>query len=198
MRKPAKVVLTTTLGAALLLGGSTYALWNANVAPATSATIQTSGSDLSTLNEGVWIDMVRTAAVPEGPAVVIEDINDFRVVPGDRITFEQNFKVSAASGDSQTKFSVAFPNEATIGVEALRERGITLSVQIANGDTGDILASSAVAGNTLATEYTLAGDAGENIEVRFTFDFASTVTADDTKKLQVVVDNAVVTANQVD
>lgn len=198
MKKPVKVVLTTTLGAALLLGGSTYALWNANVAPATSATIQTSGSDLSTLNDGVWIDMVRTAAVPEGPAVVIEDINDFRVVPGDRITFEQNFKVSAASGDSQTKFSVAFPNEATVGVEALRERGITLSVQIANGDTGDILASSAVAGSTLATEFTLAGDAGENIEVRFTFDFASTVTADDTKKLQVVVDDAVVTANQVD
>lgn len=198
MRKPAKVVLTTTLGAALLLGGSTYALWTANVTPATSATIQTSGSDLSTLNDGVWIDMVRTAAVPEGPAVLIENIDDFRVVPGDRITFEQNFKVSSASGDSQTKFSVAFPNEAAIGVEALRERGITLSVQIANGDTGDVLASSDVAGNTLATEYTLAGDAGENMEVRFTFDFASTVTADDTKKLQVLVDDAVVTANQID
>lgn len=200
MKKPAKVVLATTLGAALLLGGSTYALWSANVTPETSATIQTGGSDLTANNAGAWIDSVRSAANPTDPAVVITDINEFRTVPGDKLTFDQSFNVSASGADSQTKFSVTLPNDAAIDVAALRARGIILTVQITDDESGAVLASSPAAGNTLATDYTFdgaTGDAGKDIGVRFVFEFQSTVTADDTKNLQVVVENAVVAADQV-
>lgn len=197
MKKPVKVVVGTALGAALLLGGSTYALWTSTAVADTSATIQTSGSDLSAINEGAWIDSARSAANPEAPAVVIPVINDFRVVPGDKVTFEQNFKISPASDATNTSFSVAIPNEDAIDVATLRDRGIILTAQITDGVTGNVLASSPVAGTTLATDHTFAGNAGENVGVRFVFDFQSTVTADDTKKMQVAVDNAVITANEV-
>lgn len=40
-RRTAKVILASTLGVSLLLGGSTYALWSATGSASTSSTIST-------------------------------------------------------------------------------------------------------------------------------------------------------------
>lgn len=199
MKKPAKVVLTTALGAALLLGGSTYALWSSNVTPDSSAIIQTGDSGLSPLNAGQWIDSGLSEKNPTDPAIIIEDINKFRAVPSDKVTFEQNFKVSATGNNSKTKFSVTMPENETVSFNDLHSRGVTLSIQIADGETGDILASTSNDASALETVYTFDGPTGaegKNLEARFVFDFSESVTEDDTKNLKTMVDNATVVVSQ--
>jgi len=197
MKKPAKVVIATTLGAALLLGGSTYALWTSTASSDTAATIQTGGSDLTVVNQGAWVDGQRSTI--EGETVYISDINAFRAVPGDKLTFTQDYKVKTAGATTQTRVALDFPNDAAIGVAALRDRGIILSVRLEDG-SGNVLASSSATDNTLATNYVINGataTAGNPVVVKFEFEIQGTVTAEDTKKLQTVISNAVLSANQI-
>lgn len=197
MKKQAKVVTASVLGAALLLGGTTYALWSSDTTAGTQAEIQIGGSDLTVLDEGQWTDTVRSQI--NGAPAVVSDVNAFRAVPGDQLVYSQNYNVAAAGGNTSTKVDVKFDNDAAINVAALRERGLVFKAELRD-DKGAVLASSPVDGNTLNTEFVITGatpTTGTNVEVHFVFDFQSTVTAEDTKKLQVLVSNAVVSANQV-
>lgn len=193
MKKTTKVLVASTLGAALLLGGSTYALWTASVTPESGATITVGTSDLTVLDEGAWIDRGQTDAT--GDTVAIADINAFRTVPSDNIEYTQSYNVKTV-GNTNNVVAVAFDNDAAVGVAALRDRGITLTTQILDGD-GDVVATST--GDTLNTSYEILGAtpaAGENFTVQFNFEFGAEVTADDTKNMQVVISNALVSASQ--
>lgn len=195
MKKTTKVLVASTLGAALLLGGSTYALWTASVTPESGATITVGTSDLTVLDAGSWIDRGQTDAT--GDTVAIADINAFRTVPSDNIEYTQAYNLKTA-GNANATVSVAFDNDASVGVAALRERGITLTTQILDGE-GNQVAVSPADGDTLGASYEIVGAtpaAGENFTVQFNFEFGAEVTADDTKNMQVVISNAVVSAAQ--
>lgn len=195
--KPTKIIIASTLGAALLLGGGTYALWTSSVTPTTNATIQTGTADLTANDAGAWIDRGQSDLNPTDPPVSI-DIAAFRSAPGDVVEYNQGYTIKTASGNDTT-FSVTFDNDTETGVAALRARGITVSTSIVDS-TGAVVATSPAAGDTLSTSYTVTGAtpaAGTVLTVRFDFNFASTVTADDTKNLEVLISDAVVSADQV-
>lgn len=189
MKKSTKVLTASALGVSLLLGGSTYALWSSNTVAPTGSTIQIGQSSLNAIDAGSWTDAVNSTT--------IASINEFRTVPSDKLTYAQNFQLDNAGGSTKTKVDVHFSEATDAQVAELRARGITLSVELRDAD-GNTLSSSAVDGNSLDTNYTFNGAAkGTTVQVFFKFDFASTVTADDTKNLSVVVDNATLSANQV-
>lgn len=90
------------VGAALLLGGGgTLANWNA-AATATPGTIISGDLNLENNTAGVWKD--RNNAV-------ISNINDYKVVPGDKLTFTQDLAVTLV-GDKMAA------NVATTGITA--------------------------------------------------------------------------------
>lgn len=197
MKKPAKIIVASTLGAALLLGGSTYALWTSSANSELNSTIQIGNSDLTKLDGGVWVDELRTAASTDGP-VVIADIGAFRAAPGDTVSYEQSYRLDISGNAATTVFAVTFEDDAAVGVEALAARGFTLTTTILDAN-GDVVATSA-GKDGLGADFQLEGatpEAGSTYTVRFEYKIDSSVSAEDTKKMQTVISNAVVSANQV-
>ncbi len=85
MNKILKGTIAGAAGIALLLGGAgTFALWNtgANVA---NQTITAGRLTLTANNDGVWKNGTTT----------ITNIGDYRIVPGQTLTFTQTLTVSA-------------------------------------------------------------------------------------------------------
>jgi alternate signal-mediated exported protein len=90
------------LGAALLLGGGgTLANWNAE-ATTTPGTIVAGDLNVENITAGVWKDR---------NSVTIPDIANYKVVPGDKLTFTQNLAVTL-------KGNKMAANVATTGISA--------------------------------------------------------------------------------
>ncbi|MCC3295319.1 alternate-type signal peptide domain-containing protein [Arthrobacter sp. zg-Y411] len=101
MNKMAKGAMAIGVGAAMLLGGGgTLARWNATEA-ANAGTIVTGNLDV-TAAKGVWTNT---------KGVVIANINDYRVVPGEALTFTQTLDVDLQGAEMK----------ATLGLNKLPE-----------------------------------------------------------------------------
>lgn len=186
MKKTPKVILATTLGAALLLGGSTYALWTSNVTPTTNATIQTGGIGVTALTDGVWEDAVNDVTI---------DPATFKAVPGDNLTYTQSVK-STADGAGDYTLSASQSAAAQTAADALAIRGVTLTIRFVDATTGaDITTlpatlAAGVSNLSPSVDFSTTGvSLDKTVKIKFTYDFASSVTADDTKNMQTVVED---------
>ena len=194
MKRPAKIVVATTLGATLLLGGTTYALWNSSTSSSTKAEILTGESSVTALDSGLWTDLASSRKAPEAPPVIISDINSFRAVPSDEIGYAQLFNVKYAGGATgKNLLQLKFNSDAGLNPAALNARGIVVQATVKDLDTGKT-ATSDLTTSTLTTGYTFDGSlpsAGARVQVSVNFKINSEVTAEDTKKLQSLVSSSV-------
>ena len=200
MKKPAKIVVATTLGATLLLGGSTYAIWNSQTSANTEAEILTGDSDVKPLDQGLWTDLATSRKAPEAPPVIITDINSFRAVPSDEIGYAQLFNVKFSGPPTSTNLlQLKFNSDAGLNPAALKARGIIAQATVKDLDTG-VSASSDLSTNTLTTGYTFVGSlpaAGSRVEVSLNFKINAEVSAEDTKKLKSLVSASVLSVSAV-
>lgn len=192
MKKPVKVALAATLGATLLMSGSTYALWTSSVNPGTAASIITGDSSITALNSGSWTDLVQNQP--------IADINSFRAAPKDELGYRQLFNVKF-TGDPTTKnlMQLKFLDDSKVNPAALNARGITVQSTVKNVDTGES-SSSDLSTISLTTGYTFTGSlptSGSRVEVSLSFKISSDVSAEDTKKLQTLVSSSTLSVEQV-
>lgn len=120
--KAPKVVLASALGFALLLGGSTYALWSATDSAESSSTISTG-------------DLVVTAASPQnwfnttdpGNAVEIPDLSSFKLSPGQSLQLKQDLNVIVVGDNMTGTLKVVVPNN-TLSAPLMSQAVFTLSL----------------------------------------------------------------------
>ncbi|WP_336662799.1 alternate-type signal peptide domain-containing protein [Leucobacter sp. USHLN154] len=137
-------VLAIGAGAALLLGGSTFALWsaNANVAGGTV----TAGNLEVSVADGSWNDVSAEHTTP----VAIPALADFRIIPGD--VLEGTFPVDvAALGDNfAADLTVGFTSPSGALLADLEGVTVTYSILDADGnvvgagDTVSVLSEDSV------------------------------------------------------
>ena len=98
MNKLTKGAIAGAAGIALLLGGAgSFALWNAN-ASLDAGTINAGTLTLSTkADSAVWKDGNTT----------IDSLDNFRIVPGDTITLNQDLTVTARGNDLSAKLAAS-------------------------------------------------------------------------------------------
>ncbi len=127
-----KKIKSTILGAtagALLLTGSTYALWS-DSGSVGAGTITNGNLDVTSVSAGVWQDVSGTTPV------AISDLSAFRMVPGDKI--EGTYTLSAdLQGDNMVADLAVKDGNAIATVN-----GVNFSVKVFNADTGDDLGSA--------------------------------------------------------
>lgn len=195
MKRQVKVVVATSVGVALLLGGSTYALWSSNDVASTQAEILIGESDIETLDAGYWTDW--TANNKDGsPEKRIEDINSFRFAPSDYITYTQEFKVKyTGAPDTQKRMQLTFDDDSGIDTQALMEKRIYARATVTDLSTGKMAESDAYESKSLSTGYNFTGslpEAGSTVRVmmHFKFDDAGEANDETTKNLQSLISSA--------
>lgn len=96
MNKKTTGILAGTAGAALLIGGGTFALWN-DAETVAGGTITTGNLDIQQIEGGwEWIDLSDDRL---DAGHVIPDLDEHRIVPGDTITGTVEFS-AALEGDN--------------------------------------------------------------------------------------------------
>lgn len=106
LNKMTKGAIVTAAGVMLLVGGGgTLALWNEEV-NAAAGTVEAGDLDLVT-DPGVW--------TVEGQQAPIEDIEAYRVVPGDKLTYTQKVDVVLEGNNIAATLSVVNPNDVETG-----------------------------------------------------------------------------------
>ncbi|MBF0671101.1 MAG: alternate-type signal peptide domain-containing protein [Salinibacterium sp.] len=109
MNKLLKGSIAGAAGIALLLGGAgTLALWN-DSETITGGTITAGELELTVVGSGVWTD--------QNDDVI--DLDDYRIVPGDELTYTASFDVSAVGDNlsatvdiAEGSIAAATPNDA--------------------------------------------------------------------------------------
>ena len=97
MKKMTKGALVTGLGVALLLGGGgTLAVWN--VEQTANAGTMAAGSMELTSSTGVWTSNLSTEP--------ISDITEYRIVPGEELTYTQQLEVGLEGDQLEATLSV--------------------------------------------------------------------------------------------
>lgn len=129
--RAAKIAVASTLGLALLVGGSTYALWSASEGLDSSATITTGDLQVASTAVQSWYD------VTDAGAPVAIDLADYQLAPGNTLKLEQDINIIVVgdniSGNLVADLSVAG------GANALADA--TFDLKLVNKD-GAVVASS--------------------------------------------------------
>jgi len=200
MKRPAKIVVATTLGATLLLGGSTYAIWNSSIEAGTKAEILTGESAVKPLDSGLWTDLATSRKAPEAPPVIITDVSTFRAVPSDEIGYAQLFNVKfAGPAEARNRLQLTFNSDAGLNPAALKARGIIAQATVKDLDSG-ATASSDLTTNTLNTGYNFTGSLpaeGARVEVSLNFKINAEVSAEDTKNFKSLVSSSVLSVTAI-
>lgn len=167
MNKLAKGAIAGAAGVALLLGGAgTFAFWN-STADIAGGTI--TAGDLLVEQDGtagVWVNQLGT----------VIDIADYRIVPGDTLTFTDDVLVTAVGDTLEATLGLgggSIASDGTAAGDALAARLTAGAVVTATGpgitaaaapNTYDIVAADGTGGSIVDQEVTLA--------VTITFPFA--------------------------
>jgi alternate signal-mediated exported protein len=120
--KLASATIACTVGVALLVGGSTYALWTANAPANTQASITTGDLRVTALAQQKWTDVTKTAS-----PVQLEDLSDFRMAPGDVLQLKQDLNVIVVGDNISGVLDVSLPND-TASQAVLSQAVFTLAV----------------------------------------------------------------------
>ena len=144
MNKMAKGALAIGVGAALLLGGGgTLAIWNDSETTA-SGSITAGDLQLSPVvgGEGKWTNAVGT----------VVDLNTYKVVPGDVLTYTQKLNVKLTGDLMTAKISATQPvfgnggfaaADVTVEAPTLKKAdGTAIPAILKPADSGDIIASA--------------------------------------------------------
>lgn len=104
-KKMTQVAVASALGLALLVGGSTYALWSATSTANTAATITTGDLAVTASAPELWSDVT----VPATP-VQITDLSAYRMAPGDSLQLEQDLNAVVVGNNITGILNVSVPN----------------------------------------------------------------------------------------
>lgn len=121
-KKATKVTIASTLGVALLLGGTTYALWSSNAPANTAAIIQTGDLQVTSATPQKWVD-ITDAAKP----VQLANLDDFLMVPGDKLSLKQDLNVVIVGDNISGTLKVLAPNT-TESLAILAQAKFTLTL----------------------------------------------------------------------
>lgn len=117
-----KIVVASALGIALLLGGSTYALWSANAPVQSAATITSGDLQVSSATAQTWTD-ISNASNP----VTIPDLSNFLLSPGDTIQLKQDLNVIVVGNNISGTLQAQLPNN-TASASLLAQAKFTLAI----------------------------------------------------------------------
>jgi len=196
-------IVAIAAGAALLLGGSTFALWTAN---STAASGVITAGDLEVgITAPAWSDI--SADVAGTPRVI--DLSTFRIIPGDTIQGVADVDAALLGDNLKAELNVNI-DEATGGLAAATE-GVSLTYTVLDKAGNPIAGATDIPVGTAAT-LTLASGTNPNADTSIlvgdaldgTADLQVAVTAvfDDatpaqTRVLETLSSNLSVTLNQV-
>lgn len=148
-----KAVAAALLGAALLTGaGGTFAKWNIDQSVASSGAITAGNLGLS-ISGGTWTNQV-------GP---IADINAYRIVPGDVVTFTASATPTLTGDTLKAKMTTAYASSDAANSDLVTS--LVFSPVTWNGKSYDGTTNTLVGGTTYAAQ-----------PLRFTVTFPATVT----------------------
>lgn len=174
-----KTVIASTLGFALLLGGSTYALWSATGTANSSSTISTGDLKVTAASTQNWFNITDSANPVE-----ISDLSNFRLSPGQTLQLKQDLNV-VVIGDNMTGIlKVVIPND-TLSLPLMSQAVFTLTLLDKDGvELGSVTPTSNTS-NSLSLEtpwLSRTTSAGEKYTVELSI--ALPTSADDTTKNQ--------------
>lgn len=187
-----KVVVGSTLGLALLLGGSTFALWSATDTSSTGSTITTGDLKVTAASVQKWFDITDTAAPTQ-----ITDLSAYRLSPGRTLQLKQDLNAVVIGDNISGVLTVNVPND-TLSAPLMSQAVFTLTLLDKDGKTLGTVTPAVNTANSLVVN---AGNlpqtttAGDLYTVELTVALPST--ADDTTKTQTVsLSDMSITLNQ--
>lgn len=139
-----KGLIAIGAGAALLIGGSTFALWTAQ-SDIAAGTITAGNLDVA-VAAGTWSDVSAEHATP----VAIPALADFRLVPGDVIEGEFPVDVAALGDNLVADLTVGFASPSGALLADLEGVSVTYSILdadgavVGGGDTVTVLSEDSV------------------------------------------------------
>lgn len=121
-KRASKAVVASTLGIALLLGGSTYALWSVNAEMGSSATIAAGDLQVSAASAQNWFDVTDEARPLE-----LSSLNNFLLAPGDKLQLTQDLNVIVVGDNISGVLKLLVPNSSESSA-ILAQTTLTLSL----------------------------------------------------------------------
>lgn len=187
-----KVIVASTLGVALLIGGGTYALWSATDTANTGAMISSGDLKVTAAAPQSWYDVSDSA----NPAV-ITNLADFRLSPGDKIKLTQELNVIIV-GDNMTGILTAKLPNSTASQALMDQAKFTLSLFDKDGTQIATVAPTTNTADSLTTQVSglpQTTAAGEKYTVEITVELPSG--ADNDTKIQTfALDNLIINLDQ--
>lgn len=174
-----KTIIASIAGFALLLGGSTYALWSATDTSSSSATISTGDLKVTASSPESWSDVTDSA----NPVTI--DLSTYRLSPRSTIQLKQDLSVVVVGDNISGILEVHVPNntlstplmeQAVFSLSLLNKSGLEIGSQTASLNTSGSLA-------LVTSNLTPTVAAGELYTVKLSVTLPST--ADNLTKLQV-------------
>jgi alternate signal-mediated exported protein len=161
--RAAKIAVASTLGLALLVGGSTYALWSASEGLDSSATITTGDLQVASTAVQSWYD------VTDAEAPVAIDLANYQLAPGNTLKLEQDINIIVVgdniSGNLVADLSVVGGAnalaDATFDLKLVNKDGVVVATTTQLGPEGlsaavESLPQTDPAGETYTAEITVA------------------------------------------
>lgn len=190
-KKTANVLIASTLGVALLLGGSTYALWSATDTSSTGSTITTGDLKVTAASTHKWFDV--TSATPSE----ITDLASYRLNPGATIKLVQNLNAVVYGNNISGILNVKIPNS-TASAAIMAQAKFSLAIFDKNGKQLGKVSPTSNSANSLSLEVAdlqKTDASGEAYSVEVTVELPSE--ADNATSVQAVsLDNMQITLTQ--
>lgn len=121
-KRTAKIIAASTLGFALLLGGSTYALWSATDTTNSSSTISTGDLKVTAASTQNWFDVTDA-----GSPTQITDLSSYRLSPGRTLQLKQDLNVVVIGDNMSGILKVKIPND-TLSLPLMSQAVFTLTL----------------------------------------------------------------------
>lgn len=136
MNKLTKSLIAAAVGTALLLGsGGTLAAWNSGALASVASTISAGDLSLSAPSAGTWADQTGTTI----------SLNDYRIAPGDTLTYETTFSLTAKGDNLQGELAldpasispanVAKPEDVALAARLAKSAAVTIDGRTGAGFT---------------------------------------------------------------
>lgn len=142
-RRVARVAVASALGLALLMGGSTYALWSATDTSTTGSTITTGDLKVTAASVQKWFDVTDSANPTE-----ITDLSAYRLSPGRTLQLKQDLNVIALGDNISGILNVLVPNN-TLSDPLMSQAQFTLTLLNKTGENMGTLTSALNTANSL-------------------------------------------------
>ena len=159
MNKVTKGAIAAAAGVILLMGGAgTLASWNSSANAGASQAVSAGSLSVTTGAAGVW----KSGATTITPS-------NFRIVPGDTLTYTQTFNL-AASGDNLLFTVTASPGALSATSAAAADQ--KLFQQTTSGATFAVVGGNVVATGSTPNTYKLTSNSGTNtVTITMTLNF---------------------------